>query len=61
LKSNAVKALKVSANGRNLFYFSKKAPFDPEQTMSTSNGLSGVDVFMLPASRSYGVTVNATF
>ncbi|WP_142683254.1 SusC/RagA family TonB-linked outer membrane protein [Chitinophaga polysaccharea] len=61
LKSNAVKALKVSANGRNLFYFSKKAPFDPEQAMSTANGLGGVDVFMLPASRSYGVTVNATF
>ncbi|SEW35465.1 TonB-linked outer membrane protein, SusC/RagA family [Chitinophaga arvensicola] len=61
LKSNVVKALKVSATGRNLFYFSKKAPFDPEQTMSTSNGLSGVDVFMLPASRSYGLTLNATF
>lgn len=61
LKGNAVKALKVSANGRNLFYFSKKAPFDPEQAMSTSNGLGGVDVFMLPASRSYGVTLNATF
>lgn len=61
LKSNAVKALKVSANGRNLFYFSKKAPFDPEQAMSTANGLGGVDVFMLPASRSYGVTLNATF
>lgn len=61
LKNNVVKALKVSATGRNLFYFLKKAPFDPEQTMSTSNGLSGVDVFMLPASRSYGLTLNATF
>jgi TonB-linked SusC/RagA family outer membrane protein len=56
-----LKTLKFSLTGRNLFYFSKKAPFDPEQTMSTSNGLGGVDVFMLPATRSYGLTLNASF
>lgn len=56
-----VKALKVSAIGRNLLYFYKKAPFDPEMTMSTANGLGGVDVFMQPAVRNYGLSVNATF
>lgn len=56
-----VKALKVSLTGRNLLYFSKKAPFDPELTMSTGNGLSGVDIFMPPATRNYGLTLNATF
>lgn len=56
-----LKTLKFSLTGRNLFYFSKKAPFDPEQTMSTANGLGGVDVFMLPATRSYGLTLNASF
>lgn len=56
-----VKALKLSLTGRNLVYFSKKAPFDPELTMSTANGLSGVDIFMPPATRNYGVSLNATF
>ncbi|WP_245898817.1 SusC/RagA family TonB-linked outer membrane protein [Chitinophaga niastensis] len=56
-----VKTLKFSLTGRNLLYFSKKAPFDPEQSMSTANGLGGVDVFMLPATRSYGLTLNASF
>ncbi|MBW8685253.1 SusC/RagA family TonB-linked outer membrane protein [Chitinophaga rhizophila] len=56
-----VKALKLSLTGRNLLFFSKKAPFDPELTMSTGNGLSGVDIFMPPATRNYGLTLNATF
>jgi hypothetical protein len=51
----------VSLVGRNLFYISKKAPFDPELTMSSGNGLSGVDVFNQPATRNMGLTLNATF
>lgn len=61
LKDVFIKALKFSLTGRNLIYFYKKAPFDPEQTMSTANGLSGVDIFMQPAQRSYGLSLNATF
>jgi len=55
------KTVKVSLVGRNLFYFSRKAPFDPELTMSSGNGLSGVDVFNQPATRNMGLTLNATF
>ena len=55
------KTVKVSLVGRNLAYFYKKAPFDPELTMSTGNGLSGVDVFNQPATRNMGLTLNATF
>ncbi|NIG55502.1 SusC/RagA family TonB-linked outer membrane protein [Chitinophaga sp. Cy-1792] len=61
LHNTFLKTLKFSVSGRNLIYFSKKAPFDPEQTMSTANGLGGVDAFMLPATRNYGLTLNATF
>uniref|UniRef100_F4C4Z2 TonB-dependent receptor plug n=1 Tax=Sphingobacterium sp. (strain 21) TaxID=743722 RepID=F4C4Z2_SPHS2 len=61
LKEGFIKNLKVSAVGRNLIYFYKKAPFDPEVTMSTGNTLSGLDIFMMPATRSYGLTLNATF
>ncbi|WP_343674762.1 SusC/RagA family TonB-linked outer membrane protein [Chitinophaga sp.] len=61
LKDKVIRALKFSLSGRNLIYFYRKAPFDPELTMSTANGLSGVDIFMPPALRSYGLTLNATF
>lgn len=61
VKEGFFKNLRVSAVGRNLIYFYKKAPFDPEVTISTGNTLSGLDLFMLPATRSYGLTLNATF
>jgi TonB-linked SusC/RagA family outer membrane protein len=61
LPNGFFKTVKVSVVGRNLAYFYKKAPFDPELTMSTGNGLSGVDVFNQPATRNMGLTLNATF
>ncbi len=51
----------VSLIGRNLFFFYKKAPYDPEQAMSTSNSMQSNDVFSLPAIRSYGFNVKFTF
>lgn len=61
IPSGFFKSVKVSAVGRNLVYFYKKAPFDPELTLSTGNGLSGVDVFSQPATRNVGFSVNASF
>ncbi|WP_367865352.1 SusC/RagA family TonB-linked outer membrane protein [Pedobacter sp. WC2423] len=61
VKPGFIKNLKLAVTGRNLFYLYKKAPFDPELSMSTSNGLSGVDIFMPPAIRSYGFSLNANF
>ena len=56
-----VKEVRVGLVGRNLFFFSKDAPFDPETSVSTGNGLQGVDVFGLPATRSMGVNVKFVF
>jgi TonB-linked SusC/RagA family outer membrane protein len=61
LGKGAVKSLRLSLIGRNLWYISKKAPFDPEVAMPTGNGLSGVDVFGLPATRSFGMSLNVGF
>lgn len=57
----AFKSARLSATGRNLIYFYKKAPYDPEVASSTANGLGGVDVFNQPAVRSYGLNLNLTF
>jgi len=61
VKSNTFKNVRLSLTGRNLFYFYRKAPYDPELTMSTSNGLSGVDAFNMPATRDVGLNLNVTF
>ncbi len=51
----------VSLIGRNLFFFYKKAPFDPEQAMSTNNSMQSNDVFSMPSTRSMGFNVKLTF
>jgi TonB-linked SusC/RagA family outer membrane protein len=58
IKNSVFKSLKLAVTGRNLIYFYKKAPYDPEVTMSTGNGLSGVDVFNQPATRNFGLNLN---
>ena len=61
IANSAVKSVKLSLIGRNLIYFYKKAPFDPEIATSTGNGLSGVDLFNMPATRNVGLSLNVRF
>lgn len=61
LKWKGVRSLNVSLIGRNLFFVKRDAPFDPEISMSTGDGLQGVDVFGLPATRSLGINVKVAF
>lgn len=57
----ASKNLTLSANARNLFFLYKDAPIDPETSLSTQNALGNVDIFSMPTTRSFGLTVKATF
>lgn len=60
--SNPVfKDASLSFVGRNLFFFYKKAPFDPEQAMTTNDSLQSLDVFGLPSTRSFGLNLKLTF
>jgi len=56
-----IKELSLSLIGRNLFFFYKKAPFDPEQAMSVNNSSQSNDVFSLPSTRTYGINLKVTF
>ena len=56
-----VKEATVSLIGRNLFFFYKDAPYDPEQSMSTANNMQSNEVFSMPATRTYGVNLKVTF
>lgn len=56
-----LKAASLSLVGRNLFFIYKKAPFDPNISLSTGNGLQGIDVYAMPSTRSIGLNLNITF
>ncbi len=56
-----IKEASVSIIGRNLFFFVKKAPFDPEYALSTNLSSQSLDNFMVPATRTYGLNLKLTF
>jgi hypothetical protein len=60
-ENKALKSASVSLVARNLFFFYKDAPFDPNISLSTGNGLQGVDVFGMPSTKSIGLNLNVTF
>lgn len=57
LKWKWMRNMRIGVIGRNLFFFKLYAPFDPEVSMGSGNGLQGVDVFGLPQVRSMGINL----
>lgn len=57
----AFKDVQLSFVARNLFFISKKAPFDPDAVLSTGNDNQGIDVFGMPTTRSLGFNIKFTF
>lgn len=55
------KDISLSFIGRNLFFIYKKAPVDPDVSLSTGNGLGGFELFNMPATRSFGFNVKMNF
>lgn len=50
----STKHLSLSFVCRNLFFIYKAAPVDPDISLSTGNGLGGIDIFNFPSTRSFG-------
>ncbi|WP_258539209.1 TonB-dependent receptor [Chitinophaga oryzae] len=61
LKWKWLRSMRAGIIGRNLFFFKLDAPFDPEVSMGSGNGLQGVDVFGLPPLRSMGINLKFGF
>ena len=55
------KNITLSVIGRNLFFFYKDAPMDPDVAAGTGNGWQGIDMFALPTSRSFGLNLKLNF
>lgn len=60
-KSNIFQNVHLSLVGRNLFFITKKAPFDPDTVLSIGNDNQGIDVFGMPSTRSLGFNIKLTF
>lgn len=60
-KVKFVRDVQLSFVSRNLFFFYKPAPFDPDAVLSTENNNQGIDVFGMPTTRSLGFNVKLTF
>jgi TonB-linked SusC/RagA family outer membrane protein len=59
-KTNAIKGAKISLVGRNLFFFQRDAPFDPEMALGTGNG-GGQEFNSLPSTRNIGLNLKLSF
>lgn len=55
------KNLTAALIARNLFFFYKDAPMDPDISAGTGNGMQGVDMFAMPTSRSFGLNLKLNF
>lgn len=53
--------LSLSFIARNLFFFYKDAPTDPDVSLSTAQGLGAFEVFNMPSSRSFGFSMSVNF
>ncbi len=51
------KNLSLSFVCRNLFFIYKDSPVDPDVSLSTANGLGGIDMFNYPSPRSFGINL----
>ena len=60
-KTKCIQGLDVSLIARNLFFFKKDAPFDPDAVLSVGNNNQGVDVFGMPTTRNIGFNLKFTF
>ncbi len=56
-----IKDIEFSLIGRNLFFITNKAPYDPDLTLSTGNRLQSADVFSFPTPRSFGFNIKVGF
>ena len=58
-KTKIIKKAEVSVVGRNLFFFHRAAPIDPEITRGVNGG--GLEYAQLPSTRNYGLNLNLSF
>lgn len=60
IKTKAIKGLKLSVYGRNLFYYAPNAPIDPELNTQGAGNIRGLELLSVPNTRNYGASLRVT-
>ena len=61
LGNKFIKDLTISFVGRNLFFFYKNIPYDPDTLLDTDGHYQGFNFYGMPATRSLGFNIKVTF
>ena len=58
---NFCQDLSISLVGRNLLFFYKKIPYDPDSLLDTDGHFEGFSFYGMPTTRSLGFNIKVTF
>ncbi|MDD2436883.1 MAG: SusC/RagA family TonB-linked outer membrane protein [Massilibacteroides sp.] len=61
LRNLPIKSVKLSVVGRDLFFFQKDAPVNPESALTRSDYAQAFEYSSMPPTRSFGFTLNVKF
>lgn len=61
LKSKAIKNIRLTLYGRNLFYYAPNSPIDPEVNTQGAGNIRGLELQSAPNTRNFGASLRVTF
>ncbi|MET4138681.1 SusC/RagA family TonB-linked outer membrane protein [Pedobacter sp. UYP1] len=61
LKTKAIKNIRLTVYGRNLYYYAPNSPVDPELSTQGAGNIRGLELQSAPNTRNFGASLRVTF
>ncbi|MES2457619.1 MAG: SusC/RagA family TonB-linked outer membrane protein [Bacteroidota bacterium] len=61
LKTKAIKSIRLTVYGRNLYYYAPNSPVDPEVNTQGAGNIRGLELQSAPNTRNFGASLRVTF
>ena len=61
LKTKAIKNIRLTIYGRNLYYYAPNSPIDPEVSTQGAGNIRGLELQSAPNTRNFGASLRVTF
>ncbi|MHA4893709.1 SusC/RagA family TonB-linked outer membrane protein [Pedobacter sp. PWIIR3] len=61
LKTGAIKNIRLTVYGRNLYYYAPNSPIDPEVNTQGAGNIRGLELQSAPNTRNFGASLRVTF
>ncbi|RZK22997.1 MAG: hypothetical protein EOO43_08970 [Flavobacterium sp.] len=61
LKTSAIKNIRLTVYGRNLYYYAPNSPIDPEVNTQGAGNIRGLELQSAPNTRNFGASLRVTF